>query len=90
MDNAGDVAGYWPGASDLAVEVLSPSDSASKVKALSWLASGLRMVLVVDPQQKNVTVYQSRDEIRILDCNATIDGGQVVPGWSVPIAEIFI
>ena len=47
------------------------------------------MVLIVDPQQRNVTVYQSRDDIRILDSSATLEGGQVVPGWSIGVAEIF-
>ena len=91
LDDVGPVTGYWPGAPDLAVEVLSPSDSYSQVeeKALCWLDSGCRMVLVVDPQQEHITVYESRDRIRVLDIDATLDGGTVVPGWSVPVAEVF-
>jgi Uma2 family endonuclease len=91
LDEAGTVTGYWPGAPDLVIEVLSPSDTFSQVesKSLSWLAAGCRMVLVVDPQQKNVTVYESRDHIRVLDNTATVDGKAVVPGWTLSVAEIF-
>jgi Uma2 family endonuclease len=92
LEKVGSVAGYWPGAPDLAVEVLSPSDTFSQVesKSLGWLAAGCRMVLVVDPQQKHVTVYTSRDHIRVLDCEETIDGDSVVPGWLLPVKEIFV
>ena len=47
------------------------------------------MVLVAGAQQKSVTVYEGRDRIRILDIAATIDGGPVVPGWSLPVLAIF-
>jgi hypothetical protein len=40
-------------------------------------------------QQKNVTVYESRDHIRVLDNTATVDGKAVVPGWTLSVAEIF-
>ena len=91
LTQAGDLKGYWPGAPDLAAEVLSPSDSFSQVEAktLAWLAAGCRMVLIVDPQKKTVTVYRSADEIHILDLSSTIDGGDVVPGWSLSVAELF-
>ena len=92
VDEAGDVTGYWPGPPDLAVELLSPSDSYSLVeeKALNWLAAGCQMVLVADPRQKNVTVYQSRDSIRVVGYDDALDGGKVVPGWSLAVAEIFV
>ncbi len=47
------------------------------------------MVLVVDPQQQNITVYESREKIRVLDRDAMLDGSHVVPGWSLSVAEIF-
>jgi Uma2 family endonuclease len=91
LDEAGDVVGYWPGAPDLAIEVVSPTDSYSQVeeKTLAWLDAGCRLVLVVDPQTKTVTVYRRADSVRILDSAASVDGGNVVPGWSLPVAEIF-
>lgn len=93
VEKAGKVRGYWPGAPDLAVEVVSPNDSYAQVteKALAWLKAGCGMVLVVDPEEHAVTVYRSRDEIRVLTSGAgdTIDGADVVPGWKLPVAELF-
>ena len=58
LDRVGEVEDYWPGAPDLAVEVISPGDVRTGVveEALSWLEAGCRMVLVVDPGQRTVTV----------------------------------
>lgn len=91
VEEAGRVAGYWLGPPDLAVEVVSPGDTHAQVveKALAWLEAGCRMVLVADPEQRTVTVYRSLDNIRILTEGGTVDGADVVPGWSLPIAEIF-
>ena len=93
VEKAGRVRGYWPGAPDLVAEVVSPNDTHSEVigKALAWLEAGSRMVLVVDPEKLTVTVYRSREEIRVLtaDAGETIDGSNVVPGWKLPVAELF-
>ncbi|MGH3144438.1 MAG: Uma2 family endonuclease [Rubrobacter sp.] len=92
-ERAGQVAGYWPGTPDLAVEVTSPSDTHTEVveKALAWLEAGCRMVLVVDPSRRTVTVYRALDDIRILtgEANDTLDGADVVPGWRLPVADLF-
>ncbi len=93
VEEAGRVTGYWPGAPDLAVEVTSPSDTHDEVteKTLMWLEAGSRMVLVVDPKVSTVTVYRSREDIRILTAEAgdQIDGADVVPGWTTSVAELF-
>ena len=91
LDEVGEVPGYWPGAPDLAVEVVSPSDTHAEVteKSLSWLGAGCRMVLAVDPSQRAVTVYRSRENIRILTEEDTIDGADVIPGFGLPVAEVF-
>lgn len=91
VEATGRVTGYFPGAPDLAVEVVSPNDTHSEVveKALEWLEAGCRMVLVVEPKRKTVTVYRSREDICILAEGEVIDGADVVPGWRLPVAEIF-
>ena len=91
LGEVGEVSGYWPGAPDLAVEVVSPSDTHTEVteKSLAWLDAGCRVVLAVDPSQRTVTVYRSREDIRILTDQDTIDGGDVVPGFGLPVAELF-
>ena len=91
LEKVGDVAGFWPGAPDLAVEVVSPGDTHAEVveKSLAWLDAGCRMVLTVEPARKVVTVYRSREDIRILSTDEALDGADVVPGWRLPVAEIF-
>ena len=95
LEEVDPVKGYRPGAPDLAVEVVSPNDTHAGVteKALAWLEAGTRMVLVVDPGEarRTVTVYRSREDIRILTAEAgdLLDGSDVVPGWTVPITGLF-
>lgn len=91
IEEVGLVDGYWPGAPDLAVEVISPSDTYTEVeeKVIDWLEAGTRMVVVVNPCRKAITVYQSRSDIAVLTAEDTLDGGDVVPGWSVPVRELF-
>ena len=90
-DHVGESTGFWPGAPDLAVEVISPRDTYSDVaeKALDWLDAGTRMVLVVDPRCHTVTVYRSSSNIVVLSEHDAIDGADVVPGWKLPVREIF-
>lgn len=91
VEEAGSVAGFWPGAPDLAVEVISPSDTYSQVqdKALHWLNAGTLMVVVVDPRQQTVTVYRSLTDIVILTTGDELEGKDVVPGWTLPVDELF-
>ncbi len=88
---AGEVRGFWPGAPDLAVEVVSPGDTYAEVedKVLDWLDAGTLMVAVVNPRQRTVTIYRSRADIVILTRDDLLDGNNVVPGWILPIRELF-
>jgi len=83
--------GFFPGAPDLAVEVLSPEDRAGEVqsKVQDWLASGCRGVWVVDPHSRTVTIYRSRSDIVVLVESDTLSGGDLVPAFSLTVAEIF-
>ena len=87
----GDTARYIPVAPDLAVEVISPSDRLTQVheKALEWLAHGVRMVIVVNPRNRTVQVYRSPTDIATLTEADTLDGGDVIPGWRMAVADIF-
>ena len=87
----GDTDDWWPGAPDLAAEVLSPDDSYSKVrqKVGLWLSGGARLVLVVDPRRRIVEVHHPGEPLRELTEGDTIDGEDVVPGWRLPVAELF-
>ena len=87
LGEVGDVEGYWPGAPDLVVEVISPGDVYTEVeeKVFDWLGAGARMVVVVNPRKRAVTVYRSFSDIVVLTENGTWEGGEVVPGWSMTV-----
>jgi Uma2 family endonuclease len=92
VEAIGEVEGYWPGPPDLAIEVVSPNDTYAEVegKVLTWLDAGSRMVIVVNPRQQTVSVYRSRTDIAILTKNDTLDGKDVVPGWTLAIEDLFV
>ena len=83
--------GFFSGAPDLAVEVLSPSDRASEVlaKTQDWLAAGCAAVWVIDPETQSVTVYRRDRDILVLAAADTLSGDDVLPGFTLPVAEIF-
>ena len=91
LDAVGSVAGYWPGAPDLAVEVVSPGDRSGEVeeKVAVWLAAGTQMVVVVEPRQRTVAVHRADGVIRALQEGDVLEGGEVVPGWKVSVAALF-
>jgi Uma2 family endonuclease len=83
--------GYWPGAPDLAVEVVSPNDLYTEVdeKVAEWLQYGARMVLVVNPRRRTVAVHRPGQPVRVLAEDETLDGEDVVPGWSLGVRDLF-
>jgi Uma2 family endonuclease len=83
--------GYWLGAPDLVVEVVSPHDRYSDVdeKVATWLAHGTRMVLVVNPRWQSILVYRPDRPLRLLTEDDSLDGEDVVPGWQLPVRAIF-
>ena len=82
---------FWPGAPDLAVEVLSPSDRTGEVdeKIQDWLTAGVRLVWIVDPKLCTVTSYRSATDITVHTADGELKGGQVVRGFRCRVAEIF-
>ncbi len=83
--------GYWELAPDLAVEVVSPNDTAAEVqsKVQMWLESGVRLVWIVYPDTRSVVVYESLKEISTFTAEDTLSGGGVVPGFECKVAEVF-
>ena len=84
-------AGFLELAPDLAVEVVSPDDSRREVrdKAQDLLRAGTRLVWVIDPTTRSATVYRSLDEARELSEGDSLDGGEIIPGFSCDIRELF-
>jgi Uma2 family endonuclease len=90
-DAVGRTVKYWPGAPDFAAEVISPNDTFHEVqtKALEWLAAGTIIVLLLDPDQQTATVYRGRGDTHIHNAEDTLDLGDAVPGFTVPVARLF-
>jgi Uma2 family endonuclease len=91
VDEVGETKGYWPGAPELAVEVLSPDDTLAEVeeKVSEWLAAGTRQVWGVSPNLRTITVYRSTTDISALSEKDLLDGGDVLPGFRIEVKEIF-
>lgn len=83
--------GFFIGAPDLAVEIVSPSDTYEQVddKVARYLDAGTRLVWVVRPKQKRVEVHRKDGSSALLSHDETLDGESVVPGFTLPIARIF-
>jgi Uma2 family endonuclease len=83
--------GPWPFAPDLAVEVLSPGDRAGKVreKVEEYLAGGSRLVWVLRPRRRSVTVHAADGTTREFGADDELEGGEVLPGFRVHVAELF-
>ena len=76
---------------DLAIEVISLSDVQSRVadKALAYLEAETRLVWVLEPVTKTVTVYRSEMDIETLTRDDTLTGENVIPGFTCPVAHLF-
>ena len=76
---------------DLAVEVLSPDFRRSQVreKIREYVSKGVKLVWLVDPEAKTVTVYRGSLRGMEYDESDTLDGGDVLPGFTCPIADLF-
>ena len=91
VEEVGIPSGYWPGPPDLAIEIISPNDRYTEVyeKVDEWLEAGAGMVVVVNPRNRTATVRIPGENPVILHEGDTLDGGEVVPGWRMPVSDIF-
>jgi Uma2 family endonuclease len=76
---------------DLAVEVLSPTNTHAEMqrKLQDYFASGVRLVWYIDPELKSATIYDAPDSYKTIHLADSLEGGEVLPGFSVPLAELF-
>jgi Uma2 family endonuclease len=87
--------GNCPVAPDLAVEVISPNDTADEVeeKVFEWLRVGVRLVWVVSPATRTVRIHRPRlapgGPVSMLSDGDTLGGEDVIPGFSCHVREIF-
>lgn len=84
--------GYWPGAPDLAVEVVSPGDTIYEVdeKVEAWLRAGALAVWVVNPKRRTVTVSRADGTTTLLSAGDELTGEDTVPGFRCRVSDIFV
>jgi Uma2 family endonuclease len=85
-----DVA-VWDMVPDLAVEVVSKTNTADDVqqKIHEYFKAGVSRVWVIYPRQQVVYVYSSPAEVQVLELGQELDGGELVPGFRLPLAALF-
>jgi Uma2 family endonuclease len=83
--------GYYTVAPDLAVEVASPGNSKTEIheKVVEYFQAGTRLVWVVFPKSRAIYVYHAPNEITVLSGDEMLDGGDVLPGFSVKVRDLF-
>ena len=81
---------YNPNPPNLAVEVLSPSDDPAnmRIKVASYLKAGT-VLWVVDPDKKQVEIYAPDQLPKTANLDGTLDGGDILPGFALPVKDIF-
>ncbi len=86
-----DIPGYSEVVPDLVVEVRSPNNSLREIreKALMWLDFGVHLLWVAHPETRTVDVYGIGSSVLTLTEDDTLDGGEVLPGFSCPVRDIF-
>ena len=80
-----------PGPPDIAIEVLSPSDTPAKVhaKVADYLAAGTLLVWVVDPGRRQVRSYRRLLEPQIIGESGALAADDLLPGLCLPVADLF-
>ncbi len=83
---------YFEGAPELAIEVVSPSDVAEglQIKVDQYLRAGAKQVWVLYPKARRVHVYHADGSAAMFDETQTLEGGDLLPGFSVKVADLFL
>lgn len=86
-----DIPGYAEVTPVLVAEIRSPSDSLRHVaeRAAMWLSHGVSLVWIVHPETRSVDVHRAGRPVSVIADNGTLDGGEVLEGFSCNLAEIF-
>ncbi len=76
---------------DLVAEIVSPNDryAAVQEKVAEWVAAGVRMVLVVDPTSRSLTVHRESGTVVLIEGDV-LHADDVVPGWCLAVSELFV
>jgi Uma2 family endonuclease len=83
--------GFFEGAPDLAVEIISPNNTFAEIhnKLVEYFDNGSRLVWVILPDEESVLVYHQPKPSKLLQVKDSLDGEQVLPGFQLPLMELF-
>ena len=84
-------ARFFQGAPDLAVEILSPSNTRREMddRLKDYFSSGTKLAWIVDPGQERVEICHSPTQRRLLGPGGSLDGEELLPGFRYPMADLF-
>lgn len=83
---------YFQGAPDLAVEIVSPGDTAEEVerKVRQYLAAGAKLVWVLYPKTRRLHVFRADGTFAVLNENDMLEAPELFPGWRVRLADLLV
>lgn len=83
--------GFVPVAPDLVVEIISPSERAGMItrKVSEYLSAGVLAIWLIHPGRRSVTIHTQDQDVVVLTVDDELDGGDVLPGFRLPVADIF-
>jgi Uma2 family endonuclease len=86
-----DHPGFVEGAPDLAIEVVSPSNTPSRIREriADFFRAGARFLWIIDPATRTVAVHHAGAATRLYHPGDELDGGDLLPGLRLPVASIF-
>ena len=84
-------ANAWDVVPDLAVEVISPTNTAEEMamKIQDYFKAGVAQVWIIYPLPQQIYVHVSPTEVRVLNRQDELDGGDLLPGFKLPVAALF-
>ena len=82
---------FFPGAPDLAVEILSPNNTRSEMNERSkdFLESGTRLAWIIDAEAQRAEVCRSLSQRKLIGNGGFLEGEDLLPGFRYPLAELF-
>ncbi|MCA9858993.1 MAG: Uma2 family endonuclease [Thermomicrobiales bacterium] len=83
--------GYLPVRPDLIVEVISPTDERSEIERKQALYDRIEVPVVwwIDPRRETASVHVPGQPVQVIDRTGQLDGGDLLPGFTLKLAEIF-
>jgi Uma2 family endonuclease len=84
-------AGFEELTPDLVVEIISPSERPGQINRKVWeyLNAGVRLVWLIDPGERNVTIHAPNRQIEVVGLDGALDGGDVLPEFHLSLSELF-